>query len=79
MNIATALEAAELLLLALGVTPDIQPAGRTEGARRMRELMAAADRQVCTYTYEPVRYVSNACRRGGRGAMATKPGLPAME
>ena len=49
-----------------------QPAGRTGGARRMRELMAAADRQVCTYTYAPVRYVSNACRRGARGAMATK-------
>jgi hypothetical protein len=48
MNAATALEAAGRLLLALGVTPDIQLADRTEGARRIRELMAAAGRQVCT-------------------------------
>jgi hypothetical protein len=43
-NAATALEAAGRLLLALGVTPDIHPADRTDCAHCIRELMAAADR-----------------------------------
>jgi len=38
MNGASALEAAGRLLLALGVTPDIDPADRSEGSQRIRDL-----------------------------------------
>jgi hypothetical protein len=40
-NAATALEAAARLLLALGVTPDVEPGDPSEGARRIRALMSA--------------------------------------
>lgn len=39
-NAASALVAAGRLLLALGVTPDVDPADRSEGAQRIREMRA---------------------------------------
>ncbi|SRR6266567_5832726 len=79
-NAATAQEAAGGLLLAIGVTPDIHPADRTEGARRIRELMAAAGRQGL-YLHIRTRWVGLKRPPTGRARHHgyQKPGLPAME
>ena len=79
-NAATAQEAAGGLLLAIGVTPDIHPADRTEGAHRIRELMAAAGRQGL-YLHIRTRWVGLKRPPTGRARHHgyQKPGLPAME
>src|SRR6266487_4471592 len=79
-NAATAQEAAGGLLLAIGVTPDIHPADRTEGAHRIRELVAAAGRQGL-YLHIRTRWVGLKRPPTGRARHRgyQKPGLPAME